>query len=80
MPTNRRGFDSLHPLQFLTRLIIMPTTIESIHAKISELKTKRNAVILAHNYQLPEVQEIADLLGDSLMLSQKAAATKADEP
>lgn len=56
----------------------MPTTTESIQLKIAELKRKRNAVILAHNYELPEVQDIADFLGDSLMLSQKAAGTDAD--
>jgi quinolinate synthase len=49
-----------------------------ITARIQELKLKRNAVIIAHNYQLPEVQDIADFTGDSLMLSQKAAATKAE--
>jgi quinolinate synthase len=46
--------------------------------KILDLKTKRNAVILAHNYQLGEVQDIADFVGDSLELSQQAAKTKAD--
>ena len=46
--------------------------------KIKEWKTKRNAVILAHNYQRGEVQDIADFTGDSLGLSQQAAKTKAD--
>ncbi|MCI2426688.1 quinolinate synthase NadA [Candidatus Acetothermia bacterium] len=45
---------------------------------ISELKKKRNAIILAHNYQLGEVQDIADFVGDSLELSQKAAKTEAE--
>jgi quinolinate synthase len=49
-----------------------------LEARISQLKQKRNAIILAHNYQLGEVQDIADFVGDSLELSQKAAATKAD--
>ena len=50
----------------------------NIEKKIKELKIKRNALILAHNYQLPEVQDIADFHGDSLELSRKAAKTDAD--
>jgi quinolinate synthase len=51
---------------------------KSTEARIMELKRSRNAVILAHNYQRAEVQDIADFVGDSLELSQKAAQTKAD--
>ncbi len=46
--------------------------------KILNLKEQRKAVILAHNYQLGEVQDIADFVGDSLGLSQKAAETQAE--
>lgn len=45
---------------------------------INELRKKRNAVILAHNYQIPIIQDIADFVGDSLGLSRQAAATKSD--
>jgi len=47
-------------------------------SKIEKLKSEHNAIILAHNYQLPEVQDIADLLGDSLDLAKKAQKTDAD--
>lgn len=49
-----------------------------IQAEVRNWKKKRNAVILAHNYQRPEVQDIADALGDSLALSMKAAQTNSD--
>ncbi|KPJ73142.1 quinolinate synthetase, partial [candidate division TA06 bacterium DG_78] len=50
----------------------------SIIEKIKKLKEKRNAIILVHNYQLPEVQDIADYLGDSLELARKSRETDSD--
>jgi len=50
----------------------------SLQDQIAALKRERNAVILAHNYQRGEVQDVADFVGDSLGLSQKAASTDAD--
>jgi len=51
---------------------------ELLKKKIVKLKKKRNAVIIAHNYQRDEIQEIADIGGDSLALSQAAVRTDAD--
>ena len=51
---------------------------KNLAEEIAELKRDRNAVILAHNYQVPELQDIADYVGDSLGLSYQAAKTDAD--
>ena len=49
-----------------------------LEAEINRLRTERKAVILAHYYQDPEIQDLADFVGDSLQLSQAAAGTDAD--
>ncbi|HEY5914289.1 MAG TPA: quinolinate synthase NadA [Verrucomicrobiae bacterium] len=52
--------------------------VDALSREILILKKQLNAVILAHNYQVPEIQDIADYVGDSLGLSQQAARTSAD--
>jgi quinolinate synthase len=52
--------------------------IPAMQNEVRALAEERGAVILAHNYQLPEVQDVADFVGDSLGLSQRAARTDAD--
>src|SRR5438067_1179456 len=52
--------------------------IAALQAQVRELARTRDAVILAHNYQVPEVQQVADYVGDSLGLSRKAAAAECE--
>ena len=56
---------------------LMLENIPALQNEVRELAAAREAVILAHNYQLPEIQDIADYVGDSLGLSQQAAASDA---
>ena len=63
----------IHPRGALAKARFEPLARE-IHA----LKQQLNAVILAHNYQVPEIQDVADFVGDSLGLAQQAAKTDAD--
>ena len=61
-------------------MTVMPADLSGVdvRAEIERLRKERNAVILAHYYQKPEIQDLADYVGDSLELSRKAAATDAD--
>jgi quinolinate synthase len=56
----------------------LPLFMVSVKERIQRLKEKRNAVILAHNYTVPEIQDLADHVGDSLGLSIEASRTTAD--
>src|SRR5688500_14406004 len=68
-----RGID-----RFETVRRVPPARVDSLSRDIIALKKKLNAVILAHNYQVPEIQDVADYVGDSLGLSQQAAKTDAE--
>src|SRR6201746_1303801 len=57
---------------------LSPAEIAALSEEIRTLAVERNAVILAHNYELPEIQDVADHRGDSLGLSRAAAATDAE--
>jgi quinolinate synthase len=57
---------------------LSPEEIAEMQSEVRELAAARNAVILAHNYQVPEVQDVADYVGDSLGLSRQAAAAGAE--
>ncbi len=57
---------------------LSPEEVGVLSDEVRALAAERNAVILAHNYQLPELQDVAHLTGDSLQLSREAASTEAD--
>jgi quinolinate synthase len=65
------------PMLSATDAPLLLENIPALQDEVRELAAARGAVILAHNYQLPEIQDIADYVGDSLGLSQQAAAADA---
>src|SRR5438067_1409082 len=66
------------PMLGATDAPLMLENIPALQEEVHALKAERGAVILAHNYQLPEIQDVADYVGDSLGLSQMAAAADAE--
>ncbi len=66
------------PTQGSSRAELSPEEITRMQAEVRALAQERGAVILAHNYQVPEVQDVADYVGDSLGLSRKAAAAEGE--
>ncbi len=66
------------PMLGATGAPLMLENIPALKEEVRALADERGAVILAHNYQLPEIQDVADYVGDSLGLSQRAAAADAD--
>jgi quinolinate synthase len=70
---NKVGTDCLE-----VRPVVKREVKDALSREIVVLKKKLNAIILAHNYQVPEIQDIADFVGDSLGLSRQASKTDAD--
>jgi quinolinate synthase len=64
--------------QVAARPLLPPEKLDALSRDILARKRKLNAVILAHNYQVPEIQDVADYVGDSLGLSQQAVQASAD--
>jgi len=76
--TSNIAFEDRYTLPVIERIADTPEEIRRKQDRARDLAKQRNAVILAHTYQRDEIQEIADLVGDSLKLSQEAAKTKSD--
>src|SRR5437764_10271573 len=66
------------PMLGATDAPLLLENIPALQAEVRGLAAERDAVILAHNYQLPEIQDVADFVGDSLGLSRQAAGTDSE--
>jgi quinolinate synthase len=77
-PIFQEAFEARYKLPPIVAIEDTPQQIRQKQQRIRDLCTERNAVLLAHHYQRPEVQEAADAVADSLKLSQQAAKTTAD--
>ncbi|HEX4809837.1 MAG TPA: quinolinate synthase NadA [Bryobacteraceae bacterium] len=77
-PIFQDAFEARYTLPPIQAIEDTPEEIRRKQLRIRELCTERNAILLAHHYQRPEVQEAADAVADSLKLSQQAAKTTAD--
>jgi quinolinate synthase len=76
--TTAISFDDRYTLPAIEKLTDTAEQIRRKQKRVRELCVERNAILLAHHYQRPEVQEVADAVADSLKLSQAAAKTNAD--
>src|SRR4029077_20100353 len=74
----QNGFEERYTVPAIETVDDTADEIRGKQKRVRELCTERNAVLLAHHYQRPEVQEVADAVADSLKLSQAAAKTNAD--
>ena len=76
--TMQESFESRYTLPIVETVADSAVEIRRKQERVRQLCAERNAILLAHHYQRPEVQEVADAVADSLKLSQAAAKTKAD--